>query len=64
MFSGPGQSLQVREFQQASDEQMDAVEQQLRDWHDQAQSPLPDYTPEEKARLHGQIRLLQRGDEE
>lgn len=64
VFSGPGQSLQVREFQQASDAQMDAVEQQLQDWEAGDASPLPDLSPEEKARLHGHVNLIQRGDSE
>ena len=63
VFSGPGQSLQVREFQQASDAQMDAVEQQLQDWEAGNVSPLPDLSPEEKARLHGQVNLIQRDPE-
>ena len=63
VFSGPGQSLQVREFQQASDAQMDAVEQQLQDWEAGNVSPLPDLSPEEKARLHGQVDLIQRDPE-
>ncbi len=63
VFSGPGQSLQVREFQQASDAQMEAVEQQLQDWQAGDVSPLPDLSPEEKARLHGQVNLIQRDPE-
>ena len=59
VFSGPGQSLQVREFQQASSAQLEGVEKQLQAWEADDTSPLPDLSPEEKARLHGQVSLHQ-----
>jgi MscS family membrane protein len=62
VFSGPGQVLQLREFQQAPEEKLAEIERQLSDWQAQAAMPFPDFTSAEKAALKGHIKLPQRED--
>lgn len=62
VFSGPGQVLQLRDFYQASDDTMAAVESQLSEWRDNDALPFPDYTSGEKAALRGNIELPPRKD--
>lgn len=61
-FSGPGQVLQLREFQQAGDDTLAAVRTQLEHWSDAGRMPFPDVPDAEKARLKGAIRLAARPD--
>jgi MscS family membrane protein len=57
VFSGPGQVLQLRDFQQASAEQMTAVETQLAAWQIDGGGPFPDLAEAEKHALRGRIEL-------
>ncbi|MFT7287101.1 MAG: MscS family membrane protein [Halieaceae bacterium] len=56
-FSGPGQILQLRDFQQANEEQMATVTAQLEQWQHEERAPFPDYSEMEKAALKGSIAL-------
>lgn len=47
VFSGPGQVLQVREFKQATEEEMSRVQAILQEWREQDKQPFPDYSAEE-----------------
>ncbi len=49
IFSGPGQVLQLREFKQASEEELAKVDAMLNDWRDQDKLPFPDHSSEDKA---------------
>lgn len=62
VFSGPGQVLQIRDFQQASAEQMAAIEAQLTDWRESGTTPFPDLTESEKSALSNRIQLRPRGE--
>ncbi len=55
IFSGPGQVLQIREFKQASDEEMARMQATLNEWHDQDRLPFPDYSADEKAKFRGSL---------
>ncbi|MFT6957044.1 MAG: MscS family membrane protein [Halieaceae bacterium] len=48
IFSGPGQVLQLREFKQASDEEMTKISAMLQDWREQDKLPFPDHSAAEK----------------
>ena len=48
IFSGPGQVLQLREFKQASDEEMAKIGAMLQDWREQDKLPFPDHSAAEK----------------
>jgi MscS family membrane protein len=62
VFSGPGQVLQLRDFQQASEEKMAEVRHSWRSGKAQDRSPFPDFTSSEKNALKGAIRLPPRSD--
>lgn len=61
VFSGPGQVLQVRDFQQASEDTMARIQARLEDWQNSDTLPFPDFSDEEKQALMGSIGLPQRG---
>jgi MscS family membrane protein len=63
VFSGPGQVLQLREFQTASEEKLGEITAQLARWRDEAKLPFPDYTAAEKEALRGTIELPRRSEE-
>ncbi|MEH6515771.1 MAG: mechanosensitive ion channel family protein [Halioglobus sp.] len=48
IFSGPGQVLQLREFKQASDEEMAKISAMLQDWREQDKLPFPDHSAADK----------------
>ena len=48
IFSGPGQVLQLREFKQASDEEMAQISAMLQEWREQDKLPFPDHSAAEK----------------
>ena len=48
IFSGPGQVLQLREFKQASDDEMAQISAILQDWREQDKLPFPDHSAAEK----------------
>ena len=54
-FSGPGQVLQLRDFKQATDEEMARVEAMLQEWRERDRQPFPDFTPEEIQAFRGSI---------
>lgn len=62
VFSGPGQVLQLRDFYQASDDTIGAIESQLAEWRESEELPFPDFTNAEKQALQGSIRLPLRKD--
>jgi MscS family membrane protein len=51
IFSGPGQVLQIRDFQQAGDDKLEEVEAKLEIWRQGDGLPFPDLSDEEKERL-------------
>ncbi|MEP1469969.1 MAG: mechanosensitive ion channel family protein [Halieaceae bacterium] len=55
IFSGPGQVLQVREFKQASDEELARMRATLDEWREQDRLPFPDHSSTEKQNLKGQL---------
>ena len=55
IFSGPGQVLQIREFKQASDEELARMRATLDDWREQDRLPFPDYSADEKQGFKGQL---------
>jgi MscS family membrane protein len=61
VFSGPGQVLQLRDFQQASEEKLAEVEAQLASWR-AGPLPFPDFTSERESALRGAIDLPPRSD--
>lgn len=62
VFSGPGQVLQIRDFQTASEDTLAAMEKQLADWKAQEKLPYPDFTAAEKDALRGRIELPPRDE--
>ena len=55
IFSGPGQVLQIREFKQASDEELAKIRATLDDWREQDRLPFPDHSADEKQKFKGQL---------
>ena len=51
IFSGPGQVLQIRDFQQAGEEKLQEVEAKLEVWRQGEGLPFPDFSEEEKRQL-------------
>ena len=51
IFSGPGQVLQLRDFQQAGEEKLQEVEAKLEVWRQGEGLPFPDLSEEEKRQL-------------
>jgi len=51
IFSGPGQVLQIRDFQQAGKEKLQEVEAKLEVWRQGEGLPFPDLSEEEKREL-------------
>jgi MscS family membrane protein len=51
IFSGPGQVLQIRDFQQAGEEKLQEVEAKLEVWRQGEGMPFPDLSEEEKRQL-------------
>ena len=51
IFSGPGQVLQIRDFQQAGEEKLQEVEAKLEVWRQGEGLPFPDLSEEEKRQL-------------
>ena len=51
IFSGPGQVLQIRDFQQAGDDKLEEVQAKLEVWRQGDGLPFPDLSDEEKQRL-------------
>lgn len=51
IFSGPGQVLQIRDFQQAGEEKLQEVEAKLEVWRQGEGLPFPDLSEEEKRAL-------------
>ncbi|MEM1110750.1 MAG: mechanosensitive ion channel domain-containing protein [Pseudomonadota bacterium] len=54
-FSGAGQVLSVREFRQASAEEMARVEREMQEMREEERLPFPNYTDDEIAALKGSI---------
>ena len=54
-FSGPGQVLQVREFKQATEEDLERIQGILQKWREEDRTPFPDYSPEEIERFRGSL---------
>ena len=55
IFSGPGQVLQIRDFQQAGDEKLEEVQAKLEVWRQGDGLPFPDLSDEEKQRLKSSL---------
>ena len=55
IFSGPGQVLQLRDFQQADEEKLEEVEAKLDVWRQGEGLPFPDLSGEEKQRLKSSL---------
>ena len=55
IFSGPGQVLQIREFQQAGDDKLEEVQAKLEVWRQGDGLPFPDLSDEEKQRLKSSL---------
>ncbi|MGB0156957.1 MAG: mechanosensitive ion channel family protein, partial [Luminiphilus sp.] len=53
IFSGPGQVLQIRDFQQAGAEKLQEVEAKLEVWRQGDGLPFPDLSDQEKQQLKG-----------
>ena len=51
IFSGPGQVLQIRDFQQAGEEKLQEVQAKLEVWRQGEGMPFPDLSEEEKRQL-------------
>ena len=55
IFSGPGQVLQIRDFQQASETKLQEVEAKLEVWRQGDGLPFPDLSDQEKQQLKGSL---------
>ena len=55
IFSGPGQVLQIRDFQQAGAEKLQEVEAKLEVWRQRDGLPFPDLSDQEKQQLKGSL---------
>ena len=55
IFSGPGQVLQIRDFQQAGAEKLQEVEAKLEVWRQGDGLPFPDLSDQEKRQLKGSL---------
>jgi len=55
IFSGPGQVLQIRDFQQAGAEKLQEVEAKLEVWREGDGLPFPDLSDQEKQQLKGSL---------
>ena len=55
IFSGPGQVLQLRDFQQADEQKLQEVEAKLDVWRQGEGLPFPDLSSEEKERLKSSL---------
>ena len=55
IFSGPGQVLQLRDFQQAGDEKLQEIGNKLEVWRQGDGLPFPDLSESEKQRLKDSI---------
>ena len=55
IFSGPGQVLQIRDFQQAGDDKLEEVRAKLEAWRQRDGLPVPDLSDEEKQRLKSSL---------
>ena len=55
IFSGPGQVLQIREFQQAGDDKLEEVRAKLEVGRQGDGLPFPDLSDEEKQRLKSSL---------
>ena len=55
IFSGPGQVLQIRDFQQAGDDKLEEVQAKLEVWRQGDGLPFPDLSDEEKHRLKSSL---------
>ena len=55
IFSGPGQVLQIRDFQQAGAEKLQEVEAKLEVWRQGDGLPSPDLSDQEKQQLKGSL---------
>ena len=55
IFSGPGQVLQLRDFQQAGDDKLEEVQAKLEVWRQGDGLPFPDLSDEEKHRLKSSL---------
>ena len=55
IFSGPGQVLQLRDFQQADGKSSAEVEAKLESWRQGEGLPFPDLSGEEKQRLKSSL---------
>ena len=55
IFSGPGQVLQIRDFQQAGAEKLQEVEAKLEVWRQGDGLPFPDLSDQEKQKLKGSL---------
>ena len=55
IFSGPGQVLQLRDFQQAGDEKLQEIGNKLEVWRQGDGLPFPDLSESEKQQLKGSI---------
>tara|TARA_E500000178_G_scaffold285823_1_gene287453 strand:- start:503 stop:919 length:417 start_codon:yes stop_codon:yes gene_type:complete len=51
IFSGPGQVLQIRDFQQAGEDKLEEVQAKLEVWRQGDGLPFPDLSDEEKRQL-------------
>ena len=54
-FSGPGQVLNIREFKQASDEELARVDAELATLRDEQRLPFPDYPEDAISDMQGSI---------
>jgi len=55
IFSGPGQVLQIRDFQQAGETKLQEVEAKLEVWRQGDGLPFPDLSDQEKQQLKGSL---------
>ena len=55
IFSGPGQVLQIRDFQQAGEEKLQEIEAKLEVWRQGEGLPFPDLSEEEKRALKNSL---------
>ena len=60
IFSGPGQVLQIRDFQQAGEEKLQEVEAKLEVWRQGEGMPFPDLSEEEKRQLKNTLEYPKR----
>ena len=61
IFSGPGQVLQIREFKQASEEELARMQATLAEWREHDRLPFPDFSAEEKAEFRATLEYPPRG---